>query len=46
MDAGGGMSATLAALGDFKDAISFIFSERENQRGAPVGGIHNLSRAL
>jgi len=35
--------AGLAALGDFKDAISFIFHERENQRGAPVGGSHNLA---
>ena len=26
------MSATYAALGEFGDAISFIFSERENQR--------------
>jgi osmoprotectant transport system permease protein len=33
---------TLAALGDFGDAISFIFTERENQRGVPVGGSHNL----
>ena len=24
------------------DAISFIFSEREHQRGSPVGGSHNL----
>ena len=32
----------LAALGEFGDAISFIFTERENQRGAPVGGSHNL----
>ncbi len=37
------MSATFAALGEFGDAISFIFSERENQRGVPVGGSHNLS---
>ena len=36
------MSATFAALGEFGDAISFIFTERENQRGAPVGGSHNL----
>jgi osmoprotectant transport system permease protein len=35
------MSATVAALGEFGDAISFIFSERELQRGAPVGGSHN-----
>jgi osmoprotectant transport system permease protein len=32
----------LAALGEFGDAISFIFSEREVQRGVPVGGSHNL----
>ncbi len=37
------MTLTFAALGDFGDAISFIFSERSNQRGAPVGGSHNLS---
>jgi osmoprotectant transport system permease protein len=36
------MSATFAALGEFGDALSFIFSERENQRGSPVGGSHNL----
>ena len=43
MDAGGGdMTTTLAALGEFGDAIGFIFSERENQRGVPVGGSHNL----
>jgi osmoprotectant transport system permease protein len=36
------MTATFAALGEFGDAISFIFSERENQRGVPVGGTHNL----
>ena len=43
MDAGGGaMTLTFAALGEFGDAISFIFSSRENQRGAPVGGSHNL----
>jgi osmoprotectant transport system permease protein len=34
--------STFAALGEFGDAISFIFSERENQRGSPVGGSHNL----
>jgi osmoprotectant transport system permease protein len=37
------MSATFAALGEFGDALAFIFSERENQRGVPVGGTHNLS---
>ena len=43
VDAGGGdMTTTLAALGEFGDAIGFIFSERENQRGVPVGGSHNL----
>ncbi|MDA0182139.1 ABC transporter permease [Solirubrobacter phytolaccae] len=36
------MSATFAALGEFGDAISFIFTERENQRGSPVGGAENL----
>jgi osmoprotectant transport system permease protein len=34
--------STLAALGEFGDAVSFIFSERSNQRGSPVGGSHNL----
>ena len=34
--------SSFAALGEFGDAISFIFSERENQRGSPVGGSHNL----
>jgi osmoprotectant transport system permease protein len=43
VDAGGGaMTHTLAALGEFGDALSFIFSSRENQRGSPVGGSHNL----
>ncbi len=43
MDAGGGgMTTTLAALGEFGDAIGFIFSESENQRNVPVGGSHNL----
>ena len=43
MDEGGGaMTLTFAALGEFGDAISFIFTSRENQRGAPVGGSHNL----
>jgi len=43
VDAGGGaMTLTFAALGEFGDAISFIFTSRENQRGAPVGGSHNL----
>ncbi len=36
------MTTTLAALGEFGDAISFIFTERENQRGSPVGGPNNL----
>ncbi len=42
MDQGGRMTVTLAALGEFGDAISFIFTERENQRGSPVGGSRNL----
>ena len=43
MDPGGGaMTHTFAALGEFGDAISFIFTSRENQRGSPVGGSHNL----
>jgi osmoprotectant transport system permease protein len=36
------MTLTLAALGEFRDALSFIFTSRANQRGAPVGGVHNL----
>jgi osmoprotectant transport system permease protein len=36
------MTLTFAALGEFGDAISFIFHSRENQRGSPVGGAHNL----
>ncbi|HWK25779.1 MAG TPA: ABC transporter permease [Solirubrobacter sp.] len=32
----------VAAWGEFGDAISFIFTSREHQRGAPVGGSHNL----
>jgi osmoprotectant transport system permease protein len=37
------MTPTLAVLGEFGDAIDFIFHARENQRGAPVGGSHNLT---
>jgi osmoprotectant transport system permease protein len=36
------MTYAFAALGEFGDAISFIFSSREHQRGSPVGGSHNL----
>ena len=36
------MTLSFAALGEFGDAISFIFTSRENQRGSPVGGSHNL----
>jgi osmoprotectant transport system permease protein len=36
------MTHTFAALGEFGDAINFIFTSRENQRGSPVGGSHNL----
>ncbi len=36
------MTATFAALGEFGDAIGFIFTQRENQRGVPVGGAKNL----
>jgi osmoprotectant transport system permease protein len=42
VDEGRRMSLTLAALGEFGDAISFIFKAREHQRGSPVGGSHNL----
>ena len=34
------MSATFAALGELGDAISFIFSERENQRVVSELGNH------
>ena len=40
------MSATFAALGEFGDAISFIFSERENQRGVAGRRPHNLHAAV
>lgn len=42
MDEGRALTLTLAALGEFGDGISFIFNSRENQRGSPVGGSHNL----
>jgi osmoprotectant transport system permease protein len=42
VDEGGAVTHAFAALGEFGDAISFIFSSRENQRGSPVGGSHNL----
>ena len=42
MDEGGRMTTTLAALGEFGDAIDFIFTSREHQRGSPVGGAHNV----
>jgi osmoprotectant transport system permease protein len=45
MDAGGGrtMSTTLAVLGDFGDAIDFIFNERESPAGgAQVGGLAEM----
>jgi osmoprotectant transport system permease protein len=42
VDEGGPMTLTFAALGEFGDAISFIFTSREHQRGSPVGGAHNL----
>jgi osmoprotectant transport system permease protein len=38
------MSTTLAFLGDFGEAIEYIFSERESRAGgAQVGGSHNWS---
>ena len=37
------MTTSYAFLGQFGDAISFIFHSRENQRGSPVGGSHNLA---
>ena len=37
------MSATLAFLGEFGDAIDWIFNSRESQAGgAQVGGAENL----
>jgi osmoprotectant transport system permease protein len=43
MDAGGGRMTTLAFLGDFGDAIDYIFHERESQAGgAKVGGAELL----
>ena len=42
MDAGGGVM-TFAVLGDFGEAISFIFTSRQSRGGAEVGGAHNLS---
>jgi osmoprotectant transport system permease protein len=37
------LTLTMAALGELGDGISFIFHSRENQRGSPVGGSHNLA---
>ncbi len=42
MDEGRALTLTMAALGEFGDGINFIFHSRENQRGSPVGGSHNL----
>jgi osmoprotectant transport system permease protein len=33
---------TFAALGEFGDAVSFIFTSRQSRGGAEVGGAHNL----
>jgi osmoprotectant transport system permease protein len=41
VDAGGGVM-TFAVLGDFGDAISFIFTSRQSRGGAEIGGAHNL----
>jgi osmoprotectant transport system permease protein len=41
VDAGGGV-VTFAVLGDFGDAISFIFTSRQSRGGAEIGGAHNL----
>jgi osmoprotectant transport system permease protein len=44
MAAGAGMSATLAILGDFGEAIDFIFHERESvSGGVQIGGIPELA---
>jgi osmoprotectant transport system permease protein len=40
VDEGG--RVTFAVLGDFGDAISFIFTSRQSRGGAEVGGAHNL----
>jgi osmoprotectant transport system permease protein len=40
MDAGG--RVMFAVLGDFGDAISFIFTSRQSRGGAEIGGAHNL----
>ena len=40
MDEGDGVM--FAVLGDFGDAISFIFTSRQSRGGAEVGGAHNL----
>jgi osmoprotectant transport system permease protein len=34
---------TFAVLGEFGDAISFIFTSRQSRGGAEIGGAHNLS---
>lgn len=41
MDASGGVM-TFAVLGDFGDAIDFIFTSRQSRGGAEIGGAHNL----
>jgi osmoprotectant transport system permease protein len=33
---------TFAVLGDFGDAVSFIFTSRQSRGGAEIGGAHNL----
>jgi osmoprotectant transport system permease protein len=43
VDEGRALTLTMAALGELGDGISFIFHSRENQRGSPVGGSHNLA---
>ena len=40
MDEGGRLM--FAVLGDFGDAISFIFTSRQSRGGAEIGGAHNL----
>jgi osmoprotectant transport system permease protein len=38
-----GAGVTFAFLGDFGDAVSFIFTSRRSRGGAEIGGAHNLS---
>jgi len=37
-----GSDVIFAVLGDFGDAVSFIFTSRQSRGGAEIGGAHNL----